>query len=198
MAAICRTVEPCGIGGGLTDFKFDRMVSTLGLGLAFTGAGTFVRLGTNDFGDFGDSKAGFGGIGWFGGPKEIPVRNRRRRSRTGGLFRRFAARLPWFVADALRLQGQAAGVGTQRFVLVASQKISQRKNHAKDHDEQNEYAEELPPSEHPIAAAPFAFACRHQRPGSSDFFTQALMMSMGRGKIIVVFFSAPISVSVCR
>src|SRR4029077_16626729 len=92
----------------------------------------------------------------------------------------------WFAGDNTRSSLEL------RVVLMASQQITESEHHAEQHNQQHEDAGKLAPSEYPIAAASIA-RC-HQ----SDFFTQALMMSMGSGKMMVVFFSAPISVSVCR
>jgi hypothetical protein len=58
MAAICKTVAPLGITGGLTDFMFERGESTGEP--ALVGAESELRSGTNDFDERGKA-AGFSG-----------------------------------------------------------------------------------------------------------------------------------------
>ncbi len=59
-----------------------------------------------------------------------------------------------------------------------------------------ENPDQMAAAQHHVAA--FFFSCATiYCPGVSDF-THALMMSIGSGNTMVVFFSAPISVSVCR
>ncbi len=97
------------------------------------------------------------------------------------------------IADAVWFtRNRARSRADLRIILIASQQITESEHHAEQHNQQHEDAGKLAPSEYPIAAA--SIPCCHQ----SDFFTQALMMSIGSGKMMVVFFSAPISVSVWR
>ncbi len=58
IAATCKTVAPCGMIGGLTDFMLDRAESMRGADLP--APGTSVPLGTKDFGS-AKGTAGFAG-----------------------------------------------------------------------------------------------------------------------------------------
>ena len=70
-----------------------------------------------------------------------------------------------------------------------------REDDAQDDHEHRENSNEVAASKDHVAVA--AFSSRHYFPGVSCF-THALIMSIGSGNTMVVFFSAPISVSVCR
>src|SRR5579863_2781740 len=131
---------------------------------------------------------------------KIPIRWRR-----GGLFNVIRAsrtahgfdgldQLDRLVDNTVRPAGKDARCSAERIVLVASQQVTEGENHTEQHDKQDKNSDKLASAEYPILVASIA-RC-HQRFGSSVFCTQALMMSMGSGKTMVVFFSAPISVSV--
>ena len=80
------------------------------------------------------------------------------------------------------------------FVTAAAQQIAQRKHNSEHDHEQRKKTDEVPRSQHHVTASGTA---RHQLFGAS-VLAHALMMSIGSGKTMVVFFSTPISVSVCK
>src|ERR1700756_4268874 len=84
-----------------------------------------------------------------------------------------------------------------RVKLIASHYVTQRKKHAGEQQHQKKQTDDVPPFQNafPRAGFPASHAYFFTPPKLS---TQLLIISMGSGNTIVVFFSTPISVKVCR
>ena len=84
--------------------------------------------------------------------------------------------------------------------LVASHHVAERKENAAEQDDSEEKSHQVPALENPIAAS----TPRFPLPAISSYFfvaaacTHCEIISTGSGNTIVVFFSTPISVSVCK
>ncbi len=128
-------------------------------------------------------------------------------------------RIPQLAAGCVR-RARGANLAAE---TIAAHQITQREKHSREKQHQQEKTDDVPAFEHTLARSALSSRCHSclsapvpsPFPGGRDpahpmylsslyLFrppidsTHLLMISIGSGKTIVVFFSTPISVSVCK
>src|SRR5712671_4851092 len=105
-----------------------------------------------------------------------------------------------FGSDGSGLQGARIGSGAHlAVILIAAHDVAEGEENSGEEQHQHEQANDVLALEHSLAGPPASTSRCH-----SYFFcpandcTQLLIISMGRGNTMVVFFSTPISVRVWR
>src|ERR1700687_5617650 len=84
-------------------------------------------------------------------------------------------------------------------ILITAHDVAQSEENAGEHQHQHEQADDVPTLEHALADSPASTSrCHSYFCCPPNDCTQLLIISMGSGNTMVVFFSTPISVRVCR
>src|SRR6266849_4327781 len=132
----------------------------------------------------------------------IRIRGRGRIRRRGGrsrIFRPFRTRVRLGETGVLRLLEKVRRSAYRAIDLVAPQDKTEREKYARKQQHQHEQADDMPAFEHTLSGAPsFSSRSHSYFCGPPKFLVHWLMISIGSGNTIVVFFSTPISVRVCR
>jgi len=81
--------------------------------------------------------------------------------------------------------------------LRAAHYVTQSEENSAEQDHAEKQSYQVPAFENPVAASASCVACHFLYFFSSDFI-HCEITSTGSGKITVVFFSTPISTSVCK
>ena len=84
-------------------------------------------------------------------------------------------------------------------ILIAAHDITKGEKNAREQEHQHEQTDDVSALQHALAGSPASTSrCHSYFCCPPNDCTQLLMISMGSGNTMVVFFSTPISVRVCR
>jgi hypothetical protein len=86
----------------------------------------------------------------------------------------------------------------RRPILRSAHDVAKREEHAAQQHNSQEQSNEVTAFEYPVTPSALSVSAGHVYLFPPIVFVHCRIMSIGNGKTIVVFFSTPISVSVCR
>jgi hypothetical protein len=86
----------------------------------------------------------------------------------------------------------------RRAILRSAHHVAKREEHAAQQHYPEKQSNEVTALEYPVTSSALSVSAGHVYLFPPIVFVHCRIMSIGNGKTIVVFFSTPISVSVCR